>query len=256
MQRSHLVAGAGLEGLSCALILATAGEMVILIDARQEIGNPVSGSGYAHQQSTIEWINELNPPAQLQLQNHPGGWGMRLEWLEKFLCQRVGEAGVDIRVKTRILGWEEDHETKTIEVKGAGQGNLQFISANYFYDCLGDQPFSELLPGLGGISGEVGGRNVLGRKIRTDLIQWSGAVASPKRIPPEWAHLGWDGERLAFPRADGTIECWMRGVSCEPRHPSGWLEIISANRGDDHQEISIDTAITHGIEKAIKFLKQ
>ena len=256
MQYSHLVAGAGLEGLVCALTLSNTGEKVILIDARQEIGDPVNGIGYTNHQSTHDWIIKMNPPDQLQLQEHPGGWGLRLEWLEKLLCQRAGEAGVDIRVKTRIVGWRDGQQGKTIEMKGAGHGNPQFISAKYFHDCLGDQPFTDILPGQDGNSGLEGGRNVLGRKIRTDLIQWSGAIASPLRIPKEWTHPGWDGERLAFPRADGTIECWMRGATCEPQHPNGWLKIISANRSADHRIISIDTAISRGIEKAIKFKKQ
>ena len=256
MKNTHLVAGAGLEGLACAYTLVTAGEEVILIEAKQEIGDPVNGIGYLNQQSTHDWISKLNPPIQLQLQKNSKGWGLRLEWLEKLLCQRVGEAGADIRVKTRILGWKEGSEYKTIEVKGAGIGNQQFISAKQFHDCLGNQPFTDVLSGLDGPTESINGRNILGRKIHTDLIQWSGAIASPKSIPQQWSHTGWDGKRLSFPRADGTIECWMKGTSCEPQHPKGWLEIISIKRGGDHNELSIDAAISRGIDKAIKFLKQ
>ena len=256
MKNIHLVAGAGLQGLACAYTLVAAGEDVIIIEARQEIGDPVNGIGYLNQQSTYDWICEMNPPTQLQLCHNSNNWGLRLEWLEKLLCQKIGESGADIRVKTRILGWKEDSKSKTIEVKGAGVGNQQFISAKYFHDCLGDQPFTNTLPGLNGATESSGGRNVLGRKIRTDLIQWSGAIASPKGIPKQWSHLGWNGKRLSFPRADGTIECWMKGTSCNPQHPKEWLEIISIKRGGDHNELSIDSAISRGIDKATNFLKQ
>ena len=256
MKNTHLVAGAGLQGLACAFTLVSAGEDVIIIEAKQEIGNPVNGIGYINQKSTYDWICKMNPPTQLQLQDNQGEWGLRLEWLEKLLCQRIGEFGADIRVKTRILGWKENCEFEVIEVKGTGADNSQFISAKYFHDCLGDQPFTNALPGLDGLIDPNDGKNVLGRKIRSDLIQWSGAIASPKRIPQQWSHLGWDGKRLAFPRADGTVECWMKGTSCKPQHPNGWLEIISIKGGGDHHELSIDTAVSRAINQATKFLKQ
>ena len=61
MKNTHLVAGAGLQGLACAYTLVTAGEEVILIEARQEIGDPVNGIGYLNQQSTHDWISKMNP---------------------------------------------------------------------------------------------------------------------------------------------------------------------------------------------------
>ena len=238
---THLVAGAGLRGLACALTLAKAGEKVTLVDARQEIGTPSVGIGYSINNKVIDWINSLNPPELLQIKKHDRCWGMRIEWLEKLLAQRVGEEGVDIIVKTRIISHNSGPDEEILHVRGAGPNDPKILSATKIYDCLGDQPTRPGWPGS---------FTVLGRAPRTDLVEWSGAISIPERIPNEWKHHGWDGERLAFTRADGTIECWMKGTNCEPKHPNGWLETLSALLPDNPNEISIDAPIEEGITMA------
>ena len=242
---THLVAGGGLQGLTCALTLAKAGKEVILIDARQEIGIPTVGAGFVMKKETIEWINSLNPTNLLQIKENNSGWGLRLEWLEKFLTQKVGETGTEIFVKTRIISSEVNGNKVILNVKGAGPGDPTTISGDCVIDCLGQQPIRPGWPGS---------FEVLGRKPLDDIIEWSGAISIPENIPQEWNHQGWDGNRLSFSREDGTIECWMKGKQCVPEHPNGWIEILSAHLPIDGNSVSIDQPIETGISIAQEIL--
>ena len=238
---THLVAGGGLQGLTCALTLANADKEVILIDARQEIGIPTVGVGFVMKKETIEWINSHDPPNLLQIKENTSGWGLRLEWLEKFLTQKLGETKAEIFVKTRIISSESKDDKIILNVKGAGPGDPTTICGDYVIDCLGEQPTRPGWPGS---------FEVLGRKQSDNIIKWSGAISIPEKIPDEWSHQGWDGNRLSFPRGDGTIECWMKGDLCEPTHPNGWIEILSAHLPTDGNNISIDQPIETGISIA------
>ena len=238
---THLVAGGGLQGLTCALTLANAGEKVILIDARQEIGIPTVGAGFVIKKETIEWINSHNPPNLLQIKENISGWGLRLEWLEKFLTQKVGESGTEIFVKTRIISSESKDDKVILNVKGAGPGDPTTICGDKVIDCLGQQPIRPGWPGS---------FEALGRSTLDNITEWSGAISIPENIPKEWEHQGWNGNRLSFPRGDGTIECWMKGKQCTPEHPNGWIEILSAHLPIDGNNISIDQPIKMGISIA------
>jgi len=233
LETIHIVAGGGVQGLLKAISLIKQNHRVLLIEGRQEIGIPCAGVGLIEEEKNINYLLSLNPPPQLQIFQSACGWGLRLEWLEKFLAQYAGDIGVEIHLKMRIESFTTTENGFRININGVAPGDPTFFEAEYLHDCLGDQPF---------YIGEKGSSYVLGRKPNNELIEWSGVISIPENLPEEWSHNGWDGTRMCFPRADGTIECWMKGPRCLPKHPNGWLEKLSAKLPNNATQISLDYA--------------
>lgn len=239
---SILVAGGGVEGLACAIELSKSNQNITLVDARQEIGTPTFRPGYYSEESSDEWLNQLNLPPQVQIQSFSQGWGLRMEWLEKTMATRASEKGIEILVKTRITGFEDS--TNTISVRSAGPGAPLQLSPSHVIDCLGIQPPSP---------GSPGEPSILGRTIPTPLIKWFGSISTPKSESMKDTGV-WD-ERLIIPRADGTVEHWRKGAQPERVPDTGWLETMHCYL-EDETPPSLDIPISQGIQKAEEYLNQ
>jgi|TARA_B100000959_G_C14715418_1_gene514658 flavin-dependent dehydrogenase len=209
-----VIAGGGLTGLSAALELND--HQVTIIDARQEIGSPTRSPGYISDISLIP-IDEFE---FLQLK----GNCFRRSWLEKQMAIQAIENGVEIIVKTRIVGFQDG-----FNLRGAGAGSLSSIKGDVYIDALGNK---SLYPGWSGDSGVIDDIEMI-RPPTRDIIEWQGGIMN---MESDWM------------RADGTSEIWWRNEP--PVEPvGGWLERMS---GEHPLELGADAAIIRGIESARK----
>ena len=209
-----VIAGGGLTGLSAALELNE--HRVTIIEARQEIGSPTRSPGYIVDTSLIP-IDEFE---FLQLENNC----FRRSWLEKQMAIQAIENGVEILVKTRIVGFEEG-----LSLKGAGPGSPTSIEGDVYIDALGEK---SIYPGWFGNSGILREIEMI-RPPSRNMFEWQGGVSN---MNSNWM------------RADGTSEIWWRNDP--PVEPvGGWLERMS---GEHPIELGADAAIIRGIESARK----
>lgn len=167
-----IIAGGGLTGLSAALDLKE--HDVIIIDMKQELGTPSNSPG---------WIENLSLiPSKLNYKNN----SFRRNWLEKNMAILATQQGVDIKLKTRIIGFEDGLITSSGKVSG-----------DIYIDALGEKATSNLV--LTNIE--------MLRPPSRKLIQWYGGISIGSQ--------GWT-------REDGTGEVWW--TENEPKE--NWLELM------------------------------
>ena len=209
-----VIAGGGLTGLSAALELRN--HQVTIVEVKQEIGSPTRSPGYIADTSLIP-IDEFN---FLQLKDNY----FRRSWLEKQMAIQAIENGVEIIVKTKIVGFEEG-----LLLKGAGPGAPSLISGDVFIDALGEK---SIYPGWPGDSRILRKFEMI-RPPPRKIFEWQGGITNTD---------------LDWMRADGTSEIWWRNEP--PIEPEdGWLERMS---GEHPIELGADAAIIRGIESARK----
>jgi flavin-dependent dehydrogenase len=167
-----IIAGGGLTGLSAALDLVE--HEVIIVDMKQELGTPCNSPG---------WIENLSLiPSKLGYENN----SFRRSWLEKNMAIMATQQGVDIKLKTRIIGFEDGLITSYGKVNG-----------DIYIDALGEKSKSNLV--LTDIE--------MLRPPSRKLIQWYGGISIGSQ---EWT------------RGDGTGETWWT----ENEPTENWLELM------------------------------
>jgi len=167
-----IIAGGGLTGLSAALDLME--HEVIIIDMKQELGTPCNSPG---------WIENLSLiPPKLGYENNC----FRRGWLEKNMAIMATKQGVDIKLKTRIIGFENGLITSSGKVSG-----------DIYIDALGEKSVTNLV--LTDIK--------MLRPPSRKLIQWYGGISICSQ---KWT------------RKDGTGEIWW--TENEPKET--WLELM------------------------------
>ena len=167
-----IIAGGGLTGLSAALDLIE--HEVIIVDMKQELGTPCNSPG---------WIENLSLiPSKLGYENN----SFRRSWLEKNMAIMATQQGVDIKLKTRIIGFEDGLITSYGKING-----------DIYIDALGEKSKSNLV--LTNIE--------MLRPPSRKLIQWYGGISIGSQ--------GWT-------REDGTGETWW--TENEPTEK--WLELM------------------------------
>jgi len=167
-----IIAGGGLTGLSAALDLVE--HEVVIVDMKQELGTPCNSPG---------WIENLSLiPSKLGYENN----SFRRSWLEKNMAIMATQQGVDIKLKTRIIAFEDGLITSYGKVNG-----------DIYIDALGEKSKSSLV--LTNIK--------MLRPPSRKLIQWYGGISIGSQ--------GWT-------REDGTGETWW--TENEPTEK--WLELM------------------------------
>ena len=194
-----VIAGAGLTGLSAALEF----EEVILVDAKQELGTPCRSPGMFSDVSLL--------PEDIGFM-HAGTNCLRRSWLEKNLAISAVSRGVDMRLKTRIIGFDNGLVTSQGMIRG-----------DVYIDALGWKSSSQGWPGDSSALRSVD----MIRPSERQLIDWYGYISN-------------SGE--GYSRADGTVEIWSQDPI-----DGNWLEIM---RGEHPQELLLDNAIIRGRELA------
>ena len=121
-----IIAGGGLTGLSAALDLIE--HEVIIVDMKQELGTPCNSPG---------WIENLSLiPSNLGYENNC----FRRSWLEKDMAIMATQQGVSIRLKTRIIGFEDGLITSFGKVSGViyidALGEKSTSSKYFFKSCV------------------------------------------------------------------------------------------------------------------------
>ena len=167
-----IIAGGGLTGLSAALDLME--HEVIIIDMKQELGTPCNSPG---------WIENLSLiPPNLGYENNC----FRRGWLEKNMAIMATKQGVDIKLKTRIICFEDGLITSSGKVSG-----------DIYIDALGEKSITNLV--LTDIK--------MLRPPPRKLIQWYGGISIDSQ---KWT------------RKDGTGEIWWT----EDEPIEKWLELM------------------------------
>ena len=167
-----VIAGGGLTGLSAALDLVE--HEVIIVDMKQELGTPCNSPG---------WIENLSLiPSKLGYKNNC----FRRGWLEKNMAIMATQQGVDIKLKTRIIGFEDGLITSSGKISG-----------DIYIDALGEKsPTNLVLTNIDML-----------RPLSRELIQWYGGISIGSQ---KWT------------RDDGTGEVWW--TENEPKE--NWLELM------------------------------
>lgn len=229
MNKPILICGGGISGLVAGILLLEKKFEVILIDDRQEIGNPIRRSGnIGINKNGLSWLSEnLILDHICWSQNPPKNFisGARPEWVEKNLAILFTQKGGRIYPKC----WLEklDHHQ-------ALRGTPLPLSLDQYQiiDASGTQP-------------PVPGARARSLVENPMIIEWNGGLVLESQCPIS----------ISFPiihRKDGTCEVWFRSGE-EIREPtSGWLEKMKTWRSKEFPG-SISLSVNHGINLAKNF---
>ena len=120
------IIGGSLSGLISAIRLSEF-HKVCIIDINQEIGFPTNFPGISKDVKMIKEILFEEDISNLYLKENDIGWGMRSEWLIKYLTQLAAKKGVDILNRTRVSNIFTENQFN-IEIIGGGPQNNMVIS--------------------------------------------------------------------------------------------------------------------------------
>ena len=127
------IIGGSLSGLISAIRLSEF-HKICIIDINQEIGFPTNFPGLSKDIKPIQKILSEEDLSNLYLKENNIGWGMRSEWLVKYLTQLSAKKGVDILNRTRVSNVFFENQFN-IEVIGGGPKN-NIITVSYTHLTL------------------------------------------------------------------------------------------------------------------------
>ena len=117
------IIGGSLSGLISAIKLSKF-HKVCIIDINQEIGFPTNFPGFSRDITLIKEILSKEDISNLYLKENDIGWGMRSEWLVKYLTQLSAKNRVDILNRTRVSNIFFEGQFNIEIVGGGPQNNL------------------------------------------------------------------------------------------------------------------------------------
>ena len=206
------IIGGSLSGLISAIELSNEYN-VCIIDINQEIGFPTNFPGLSKNINLIKNLLSNEDQSNLYLQENDIGWGMRSEWLIKYLTHLSAKKGVDILNRTRVSNiFFED--CFNIEIIGGGPKNKIITSkiiideTNQIHSGPGDKNHKIILEN----------NNII--NIETNTNQYfSGIIPTNKTqtIPNNIFQIN---------RNDGLTEVWF---NTKPEVEINWIEIKFCN---------------------------
>ncbi len=127
-----VVIGGSLPSIISAIELSSKYKICI-VDINQEIGFPTNFPGIIKNIDKIKSLFIDAEDSKLYLKNNPGkGWGLRPEWLIKYLTHLAAKKGVEILNRTKVVDVYFDSQLN-IELIGGGPQN-QIIQTKTIID--------------------------------------------------------------------------------------------------------------------------
>lgn len=217
------IIGGSLSGLISSINLSS-DYRVCIIDINQEIGFPTNFPGLSKNIDLVNTILHDQDKSNLYLKKTDIGWGMRSEWLIKYLTQLAAKKGVDILNRTRVsnIFFEDDFN---IEIIGGGPHN-KIINSTIIIDETkqihtgpGDKNHTLLLKN----------KNLI--TIKNDLNSYFSGI-----LPTQNSRV-FEDSIFQIIRDDGLTEIWFKE---KPNENINWIEIKFCNSPSTSKPMIID----------------
>lgn len=227
------IIGGSLSGLISAINLSD-DYSICIIDINQEIGFPTNFPGFSNNIDLVKNILSKEDQSNLYLQENNIGWGMRSEWLIKYLTQLSAKKGVDIINRTRVTNiFFEDNFN--IEIIGGGPQN-NIINSKIIIDET-----KQIHSGPGEKNHTILIENDRLINIESELCGYFSGIIPTKNSPKL------DNTLFQINREDGLTEFWFNS---KPEDHIDWIEIKSCNSPTISGPMVIDDYFTRADEIA------
>ena len=234
-----IIAGAGIAGMTAVHLLLDAGispVSVRLIDARAEVGSPVSGPGWLEQKNWVKkWVSWNVDIDAISLMEMETGIAFRRESIEKELGISLASRGVHLNLKQRITAYQVEQDRIRLLMNGIEESCL----VDWVIDHLGCQPITAGRPGDSALLRNSNSSSIITTREQEQTEIWLGGI-----IPSNTALLPNNG--LQFERADGTIEYWTQELEL-PSIQFGWTELMQRQ----HPQVKENSGVGLSIDAAL-----
>ena len=217
------IIGGSLSGLISSINLSD-DYRVCIIDINQEIGFPTNFPGFSKNIELVKSILHDQDQSNLYLQKNDIGWGMRSEWLIKYLTQLSAKKGVDILNRTRVSNiFFEDHFN--IEIIGGGpqnkilQSKIIIDETKQIHTGPGDKNHTLLLEN----------NNII--NIENNFSKYFSGILPTQNSKP------FKNSIFQINRDDGLTEVWF---NTKPNENINWIEIKFCNSPSTSSPMIID----------------
>ena len=202
------IIGGSLSGLISAIKLSKS-HKVCIIDINQEIGFPTNFPGFSKDITLIKEILSKEDISNLYLKENDIGWGMRSEWLVKYLTQLSAKNRVDILNRTRVSNIFFEGQFNIEIVGGGPQNNL--ITSKIIIDET-----KQIHSGPGEINHttKIENNNII--KLDNSFSNYFAGIIPTKKSP------NFPKSLLKIERNDELTEVWFEK---KPTELINWIEI-------------------------------
>ena len=217
------IIGGSLSGLISAIKLSEF-HKVCIIDINQEIGFPTNFPGISKDVKMIKEILFEEDISNLYLKENDIGWGMRSEWLIKYLTQLSAKKGVDILNRTRVSNIFTENQFN-IEIIGGGPQNNMVISKI----IIDESKQIHSGPGERNHTTNIENKNII-KSDNTFSNYFAGIIPTEKSI-------NFNNSILQIERDDGLTEVWFEK---QPKEHINWIEIKNCKSPSKDRLMLID----------------
>ena len=232
------IIGGSLSGLISAIRLSES-HKICIIDINQEIGFPTNFPGLTKDIKSIQKILLEEDLSNLYLKENNIGWGMRSEWLVKYLTQLSAKKGVNILNRTRVSNiFFEDQFN--IEIIGGGPQN-NIINSKIIIDEI-----NQIHPGPGERNHVISLENNKIIKLDNDFSNYFAGIIPTKKSKK------FDKSLFQIEREDGLTEVWFNE---KPTEHINWIEIKNCNSPSNQGPMLVDDYFNR-CEEIIKQVNQ
>ncbi|MAR93873.1 MAG: hypothetical protein CMA45_02195 [Euryarchaeota archaeon] len=217
------IIGGSLSGLISAIKLSKF-HKVCIIDINQEIGFPTNFPGFSKDITLIKEILSKEDISNLYLKENDIGWGMRSEWLVKYLTQLSAKNRVDILNRTRVSNIFFEGQFNIEIVGGGPQNNL--ITSKIIIDET-----KQIHSGPGEINHttKIENNNII--KLDNSFSNYFAGI-----IPTEKSR-NFSNSLLQIERDDGLTEVWFEK---QPTEHINWIEIKNCRSPSKESPMLVD----------------
>ena len=232
------IIGGSLSGLISAIELSKF-HKVCIIDINQEIGFPTNFPGLSKDIKPIQKILSEEDLSNLYLKENDIGWGMRSEWLVKYLTQFSAKKGVDILNRTRVSNVFFEGQFN-IEVIGGGPQN-NIINSKIIIDEI-----NQIHSGPGERNHTISIEDNKIIKLDNDFSNYFAGII------PTGKSKKFDKSLFQIEREDGLTEVWFKE---KPTDHINWIEIKNCKSPSNEGPMLVDDYFNR-CEELIKQVNQ
>ena len=232
------IIGGSLSGLISSIELSKF-HKVCIIDINQEIGFPTNFPGLSKDIKSIKKLLSEEDLSNLYLKENDIGWGMRSEWLVKYLTQLSAKKGVDILNRTRVSNVFFEGQFN-IEVIGGGPQN-NIINSKIIIDEI-----NQIHSGPGERNHTISIEDNKIIKLDNDFSNYFAGII------PTGKSKKFDKSLFQIEREDGLTEVWFKE---KPTDHINWIEIKNCKSPSNEGPMLVDDYFNR-CEELIKQVNQ
>ena len=225
------IIGGSLSGLISAINLSK-DYTVCIIDINQEIGFPTNFPGLCKNIELVKTILSDEDQSNLYLYENDIGWGLRSEWLIKYLTQLSAKNNVDILNRTRVSNIYFEG-VFNIEIIGGGPID-KIIKSKLIIDET-----KQIHSGPGDKNHTISYQNEKVITIENKLSNYFSGII------PTSEDLIFENNIFKIERNDGLTEVWF---DVKPDKHYNWIEIKKCESPTNSKILVIDDYFTRSQE--------